>query len=75
MAQSAATAEYTDWTSAEGWNSPNKCPVYDTKKSDVEAAVMLELWRRWGIPSLPLFPGPQCLGVVATDKVLSIGQL
>ena len=34
----------------------NKCPRYDTKQSDDEAPVMLELWGMWSIPSLPLLP-------------------
>ena len=36
---------------------------------------MLELWEMWSTPSLPLLPGPLCLGVVALDSVLSIGQI
>ena len=34
---------YTDCTSAEGYNPPNECPEYDTKQSDGEVPVMLEL--------------------------------
>ena len=36
----------------------NECPGYDTKQSDGEALVMLELWRMWSTPSLPPLPGP-----------------
>ena len=37
---------------------PNECPRYDTKQSDGEAPVMLELWGMQSIPSLPSLPGP-----------------
>ena len=37
---------------------PNECPGYDTKQSDGEVPVMLELWGMWSTPSLPLLPGP-----------------
>ena len=50
MAQSAAAVEYTDCISAEGLNSPNESPVYDTKQYEVKAPVMLELW---GMRSTP----------------------
>ena len=52
---------------------PNKCPGYETKQSDCQTPVMLELW---GIKStflLPSLPGPLWPEVVAPDKVLSIG--
>ena len=41
--QLAGAVEYTNCISAEGKDSPNKFPGYDTKQSDVEAPVMLEL--------------------------------
>ena len=44
MAQSAGTVEYTDSISSEGWDFFNECPEYDTKQSDDEAPVILELW-------------------------------
>ena len=44
FAQSAGTIGFTDCFSAEGKDYPNKCPVYDTKQSDGEVPVMLELW-------------------------------
>ena len=53
MAQSAEAVEYTDCNSAEEYDSPNKSPGYDTKQSDCEASVILELWGMWSIPSLP----------------------
>ena len=39
---------------------PNKCPVYDTKQSDGETSVMLDIWGMWSIPSSPSFLGPLC---------------
>ena len=56
-------------------SSPNKCPGYDVKKSDGEIPVMLELWEMPGTPSLPLLPGSLWSGVVALEKVLSMGQI
>ena len=44
MALSAGAVEYTDYFSAERYDSPNACARYDTKQSDDEASVMLELW-------------------------------
>ena len=43
MAQSAGTAEYTDFISKEGLDFPNGYHRYDTKQSDCEVPVMLEL--------------------------------
>ena len=54
---------------------PNEYPEYDTKQSDSEVPVMLELWRKQSTPSLPLLPGPLCFGVVASDRALSMGQI
>ena len=36
LIRSAGAVEYTDCTSAEGWDPPpiNKCPAYDTKQSE-----------------------------------------
>ena len=36
---------------------------------------MLELYRMQSTPALPLLPGPLWLGVVATYRVLSMGQI
>ena len=66
IAQSAGTVEYTDSTSAEGYPT-NKFPGYDTKQSDGEVPVMLELWRIRSTSSLPLLPGPLWPGMVAPD--------
>ena len=35
--------EYTNCSSVQGYDSLNECPVYDTKQSDGEAPVMVEL--------------------------------
>ena len=51
------------------------CPGYDTKQSDGEAPVMLELWGMQSISSLPLFPCVHCPGVIVPDRVLSMGQI
>ena len=36
---------------------------------------MLELWEIRSTPSLPLLPGPLWPGVVAPDRVPSMGQI
>ena len=53
----------------------NKCLGYGTKQSYGEAALMLELQEIWSTPSLPSLPGPLWPGVVAPDRVLSMGQI
>ena len=75
MAQLVETTEYTDWMSAEGLDSPNEYPGYDTKQSEGEASVTLELWGTQSTSLLPLHPGPLWLGVVAPNRVLSMGQI
>ena len=37
--------------------------------------VMLKLWETWSTPSLPLIPGLLWPGVVAPDRILSMGQI
>ena len=49
------------------------CPGYDTKLSDSEVPVTLELWGMQSTLSLPLLPGPLWPGMVATDRALSMG--
>ena len=41
---------------------------YNTKQSDGEIPVMLELWGMQSTPSLPLLPDPLWPGVVAPNK-------
>ena len=53
----------------------NGCHGYDTKQSDGEAPVMLELWKIRSTPSLSLLPVPLWPGVLAPDRVLSMGQI
>ena len=64
----AQSGEYNNCISAEGENSPNECPVYDTKQSDGEAPVMLKLWGMQSTPLLPSLSGPFWPRVVAFDR-------
>ena len=45
LALSAGAVEHTDCISADGWDSLNECPGYDTKQSDSEVPEKLEFWR------------------------------
>ena len=54
---------------------PHECPGYDTKQSDGEDLVMLELWGMQSTPSLPFLSGHLWSGAVALDKVLYVGQI
>ena len=54
---------------------PLTSPGYVIKQSDGEVPVMLGLWGIWSTPSLPLLPGPLWAGVVAPDRVQSMGQI
>ena len=54
---------------------PNVCLGYDTKQSDGEDSVILELWGMQSIPLLPSLSDLLCLGVVAPDMLLCIGQI
>ena len=74
MAQSAGAAEYIGSISAEGEDSSNACPRYDTKQSDGKVPVMLKAWGMWRKPSLSSLPGPYFPGVVTPDWVLSMGR-
>ena len=58
-----------------GKTLPNECPRYNSKQSDGEVPIMLEIWEMWSTPSLLLLPGPLWPGVVATDRVLSMDQI
>ena len=49
MAHLVGVVEYTDLT-------PSECPRYDTKKTDGEALVMLELWGIQSIPFIAITP-------------------
>ena len=60
IAQSAGAVEYTNCFSEEGKDTPpHECPGgYDTKQSDREVPVMLELWGMQSTPLFPSLPGP-----------------
>ena len=53
----------------------DKCPGYDMKQSNGEAPAVLKLWGMWSISLLPSLPGPLWLGMVALDRVLSMGEI
>ena len=53
----AGTVEYTDCTSAEGLDPSQRVAWYDTKKSDGEVPVMLELWGMRSTPSFQSLSG------------------
>ena len=72
IAMSTGDVEYTDSISADGYDSPNESHGYDTKQSDGEAVVMMELWGIRSIPSLLSLPVPLWSGLVAPDRVLSV---
>ena len=68
--QPAMAVKYTDCISAVGYAPHhNECPRYDTKQSEGEALVILELW--W-IPFISITPGS---GAVSPDWVLSMCQI
>ena len=74
MAQSAWAAEYNCF-SAEGQVSSHKFRGWDTKQSDCDVLVMLELWGILSTHLLLPLPGTLLSGVVAPDILLSIGQI
>ena len=75
FAQSTGALEYTNSISAEGYDSPKKCSGYDTKQSNSDVPVMLELWGMWSTPLLLSLPSLLWPGVVASDRVLSMCQI
>ena len=58
-----------------GIRPQNECPRYDTKQSDGEAPVILELWGMWSTHSLLSLLGSFWPGMVAPDNVPSMGQI
>ena len=58
-----------------GKTTPQQFPGYDTKQFDSELPVMLELWAMLSTPSLPSLLDSLWPGVVALDRVLSVGQI
>ncbi len=75
MAQSAGAVEYTNYTSADGYDLLNEYPGYDTKQSDGEVPMMLELWGMGNTSLLPSLLSLLWPGVVAPDRALSMGQI
>ena len=55
--------------------TPNESPEFDTKQSDGEASVMLELWGMRSTPPLTLLWGLLWPRIEAPDKVLSRGEI
>ena len=53
IGQLTGAVEYTDCIFAEGKTPPYECPAYDSKQSDGEVPVILELWGMRSTPSLP----------------------
>ena len=51
-----------------------KITGYDIKQSDGEGLAILGLCGMQSTPSLPSLPGPLSLGMVAPDRVLSMGK-
>ena len=72
--QSTGAVQYTDCIFTGGLRHRNECSGYNTKQSDGDVPVMLELWGTYRTPSLPPLPGSLWRSVVAHDRVLSIGQ-
>ena len=53
----------------------NECPGYDTKQSDGEVLVILQLCGIRSTPSLPSLAGSLRHGVVESDAVQSMGEI
>ena len=53
----------------------NECPGYNTKPSDGDSPVMLEIQGIQSTLLMPLLSGSLWPGVVAPDRVLSMGQI
>ena len=58
-----------------GVRLPNEYPGYESKPSDGEAPVMLKVWGMQSTSLLLSLPGPFWPGVVAPDRILSMGQI
>ena len=72
LLQGMGSVEYTDWSYP---HTPDECCRYDTKQSDGEVSVMLELLGMLCTPSSPWLPGPLWCGEAASDRVLSLGLI
>ena len=72
LAQSDGAVEYIDCISSEGYeypHPPNERTGYNTKQSDGEALVIMQLWEMLSSSSLPSLLSPLWPGVVAPDRV------
>ena len=58
-----------------GVRLPKRVSWYDTKQSDDEVSVILELLGMQCTPLLPSLPGPLWSGVIAPDRVLSMFRI
>ena len=58
-----------------GVRPPQRVSWYDNRQSGGEVPVMLEFWGMESTPSLPWLQCPLWPGVVAPDRVLSMGQM
>ena len=58
-----------------GVRLPYECPINDTKQSDSEAPLMLELWEIGSTPLLPPLPGLLWPVGVAPNSFLPMGQI
>ena len=74
IAQLAGALEYTGYISAKSTSS-NEYPGFDTKWSDREAPVILELSEMQSNLSFPLLPGRLWSAVVAPDRVVFMRQI
>ena len=67
--------QYTLTASLQRSKTPPMSVLYMTLNNHGEAPVMLKLKGMQSTPSLLLLPGSLWPGVVASDRVLSIGQI
>ena len=63
------SAESTDCIYAKRLDSSNECPRYNTKQSDGEAPVILELWEMGITNLITSLPGSLWPGVIASDRL------
>ena len=57
---------------ADEYDHPHECPGYETKQSDGEVPVMLELW---GMSFIPIAPRSILVRMVVLDCILSKGLI
>ena len=74
QAQSIEAVDYRLHLCRKVRHSSTECSGFDIKQPDGEAPD-LEIWGICSILLLPLLPGPLWPGVVAPDRVLSMGQI